>query len=150
MRPIKRCSKTRRYQKLKEVDLEADRKILSEIHVKMLVDQNTDVDEEMSYIAEDAVLIPPNGPLIEGKEVFEALIKDLTKTEWDLGKPGRGVRTLEISASGDLAYDIGKYDIVNKTPAGPVRQKGYFVTLYKKIEGQWKFTGQIWNNIEPT
>ena len=118
MRPIKRCSKTRRYQKLKEVDLEADRKILSEIHVKMLVDQNTDVDEEMSYIAEDAVLIPPNGPLIEGKEVFEALIKDLTKTEWDLGKPGRGVRTLEISASGDLAYDIGKYDIVNKTPAG--------------------------------
>jgi len=134
---------------LKEVDLEADRKILSEIHVKMLVDQNTDVNEEMSYIAEDAVLVPPNGPLIEGKEVFEALIKNMKKTEWDIGKPGRGVKTLEISASGDLAYDIGKYDIVNKTPEGPVRSKGYFVTLYKKIEGQWKFMGQIWNNIEP-
>jgi len=134
---------------LKEVDLEADRKILSEIHVKMLVDQNTDVNEEMSYIAEDAVLVPPNGPLIEGKEVFEALIKNMKKTEWDMGKPGRGVKTLEISASGDLAYDIGKYDIVNKTPEGPVRSKGYFVTLYKKIEGQWKFMGQIWNNIEP-
>ena len=134
---------------MKEVDLEADRKILSEIHVKMLVDQNTDVNEEMSYIAEDAVLVPPNGPLIEGKEVFEALIKNMKKTEWDMGKPGRGVKTLEISASGDLAYDIGKYDIVNKTPEGPVRSKGYFVTLYKKIEGQWKFMGQIWNNIEP-
>ena len=135
---------------MKEVDLEADRKILSELHVKMLVDQNTDVDEEMSYIAEDAILIPPNEPLIEGEEVFKALIKDMKKTEWDLGKPGRGVMTLEISASGDLAYDIGKYDIVNKTPDGPVRQKGFFVTLYKKIEGQWKFTGQIWNNLEPT
>ena len=118
--------------------------------MKMLVDQNTDVDEEMSYIAEDAILIPPNGPLIEGEEVFKMLIKDMKKREWDLGKPGRGVRTLEISASGDLAYDIGKYDIVNKTPEGPVRSKGHFVTLYKKIEGQWKFTGQIWNHIEPT
>lgn len=134
---------------MKEVDLEADRKILSEIHVKMLVDQNTDVNEEMSYIAEDAILIPPNRPLIEGKEVFEALIKNMKKTEWDLGKPGRGVKTLEISASGDLAYDMGKYDIVNKTPEGPIRSKGYFVTMYKKIEGQWKFMGQIWNNIEP-
>jgi len=147
---IQWCRKTRSYQELKEVDLEADRKILSEIHVKMLVDQNTDVDEEMSYIAEDVVLIPPSGPLIEGKEVIEALIKDMKKTEWDLGKPGRGVRTLEISASGDLAYDIGKYDIVNKTPEGDVRERGYFVTLYKKIEGQWKFMGQIWNNIEST
>ena len=135
---------------MKEVDLEADRKILSEIHVKMLVDQNTDVDEEMSYIAEDAFLIPPNGPLIEGKEVFEALIKDMKKTEWDLGKVGRGVKTLEISASGDLAYDMGQYNIVNKTPEGDVRERGYFVTLYKKIEGQWKFTGQIWNRFEPT
>jgi ketosteroid isomerase-like protein len=149
MRPTLWYGETRRYDELKEVDLEADRKILSEIHVKMLVDQNTDVNEEMSYIAEDAVLVPPNGPLIEGKEVFEALIKNMKKTEWDLGKPGRGVKTLEISASGDLAYDIGKYDIVNKTPEGPVRSKGYFVTLYKKIEGQWKFMGQIWNNIEP-
>jgi ketosteroid isomerase-like protein len=130
---------------LEEVDLEAD----SKMHVKMLVDQNTDVNEEMSYIAEDAILIPPNRPLIEGKEVFEALIKNMKKTEWDLGKPGRGVKTLEISASGDLAYDIGKYDIVNKTPEGPLRSKGHFVTLYKKIEGQWKFMGQIWNNIEP-
>jgi ketosteroid isomerase-like protein len=135
---------------LNKIDLEADRKILSELHVKMLVDQNTDVDEEMSYIAEDAILIPPNEPLIEGEEVFKALLKDMKKTEWDLGKPGKGVMTLEISASGDLAYDIGKYDIVNKTPDGPVRQKGFFVTLYKKIEGQWKFTGQIWNNLEPT
>ena len=150
MCPIQWCRKTRSYQEVKEVDLEADRKILSELHVKMLVDQNTDVDEEMSYIAEDAILIAPNEPLIEGEEVFKALIKDMKKTEWDLGKPGRGVMTLEISASGDLAYDIGKYDIVNKTPDGPVRQKGFFVTLYKKIEGQWKFTGQIWNNLEPT
>jgi len=136
IRPIIGYIEIRRADDLKEIDLEADRKVLSEIHVKMLVDQKTDVDEEMSYIAEDAILIPPNGPLIEGKEVFEALIKDMTKTEWDLGKPGRGVRTLEISASGDLAYDIGKYDIVNKTPEGPVRSKGHFVTLYKKIEGQ--------------
>jgi len=135
---------------LNDIDLEDDRKILSELQVKILADQNSDFDEAMSHMAEDAFLIPPDGPLIEGKDVFKAIFKEMQKTEWDLGKPGRGVRTLEISASGDLAYDIGEYDMVNKTPDGPVRQKGYYVTLFKKIEGQWKFTGQIWNNIEPT
>ncbi len=150
MCPIQWCRTTRSYQEVKEVDLEADRKRLSEIHVKMLVDQNTDVKEEMSYIPEDAFLIPPNGPIIEGKEAFISLLQDMKKTEWDLGKLGRAVKTLEISASGDLAYDMGQYNIVNKTPRGDVRERGYFVTLYKKIEGQWKFMGQIWNNIEPT
>jgi ketosteroid isomerase-like protein len=135
---------------LKGVDLEAERKILSELHVKMLVDQNTDAEEEMSYISDDAFLIPPNGPPIEGKEVFESMIQDMKKTEWDLGKPGRGIKTLEISASGDLAFDMGQYNVVNKTPEGDIREQGYFVTLYKKIEGQWKLMGQIWNNIEPT
>ena len=44
---------------MKGVIIEADRKILSELHVKMLVDETTDVNEEMKYIAEDAILIPP-------------------------------------------------------------------------------------------
>ncbi|MFB0558107.1 MAG: hypothetical protein ACETVY_03210 [Candidatus Bathyarchaeia archaeon] len=44
---------------MKGADIEADRKILSELHVKMLVDETTDVNEEMKYIAEDAILIPP-------------------------------------------------------------------------------------------
>jgi hypothetical protein len=37
--------------------------------------------------------------------------------------------------------------MVNKRPEGPVEEQGYFVTLYKKIDGDWKFVCQIWNNL---
>ena len=136
---------------MKEVDIEAEKKILRELHVKMLLDHTTDVDEEMKYIAEDAWVIPPNSPLVEGAEALRELCNEMVGTKvLDMGVPGRGIMRLEISASGDLAYDIGRFRIVNQGPEGPIEEKGYFVTLYKKIDGQWKFAGQIWNNINST
>jgi len=134
---------------MKEVDIEADKKILRELHVKMLLDHTTDVDEEMRYIAEDAMLIPPNSPPIEGAKAIRKACNMMVKTKvLDMGVPGRGVMRLEVSSSGDLAYDIGRFRIVNQGPEGPVEEKGYFVTLYKKVDGQWTFMGQIWNNIK--
>jgi ketosteroid isomerase-like protein len=132
---------------MKEVDIEADRKILTELHSKMLVDETTDIEEEMKYFTKDAMVIPPHGPPIKGVDALREAIKEMMKTDWDLGTPGRGVQKLEVAASGDLAYDIGRFRMVNKRPEGPVEEQGYFVTLYKKIEGEWKFVCQIWNNL---
>lgn len=132
---------------MKEVDIEAEKRLLERLHHEMLVDHNTDIDEAMKHLAEDAILIPPNSPPIEGARAIIEVAKAMTGTEMDLGDR-RGPDRMEISASGDLAYDIGRFRIVSKTPEGPVEEKGYFVTLYKKIDGQWKFMGQIWSNIK--
>lgn len=134
---------------MSDIDIEADRRILSELHSKLLVDENTDVDEEMKYFVEDTILIPPNAPPVTGLSTIREAVKEMVKTDWDLGVPGRGVLKLEISASGDLAYDIGRYKIVNKRTKGSVEERGYFVTLYKKMDGEWRFMGQIWNSIKP-
>ena len=134
---------------MSDVDIEADRKILSELHTKLLVDEDTDVEEEMKHFVEDTILIPPNAPPVKGIRAIREAVKEMVKTDWDLGDPGRGVLNLEISASGDLAYDVGRYKMVNKRPEGSFEERGYFVTLYKKIDGDWKFMGQIWNSIKP-
>jgi len=134
--------------KIEKADIEAEKKLLRELHVKMLVDHTTDVEEEMKYFAEDAMLIPPNGPPIKGLETIREACKAMVQTKWDLGTPGLGLKTVEVSASGDLAYDIGRFHMVNERPEGPVEEKGYYVTLYKKIDGEWKFVCQIWNNIQ--
>lgn len=134
---------------MSEVDIEADRRILTELHTKLLVNENTDVNEEMKYFVEDTILIPPNSPPVKGLNTIREAIKEMVKTDWDLGTPGRGVLKLEIASSGDLAYDIGRYKLVNKRPEGPAEERGYFVTLYKKINDEWKFMGQMWNSIKP-
>jgi len=135
-------------QKEDKIDLEAEKRILYDIHVKMMLDHTTDVDEEMQYMTEDAILIPPNSHPIEGAEAIRKACSQMVKTKViSMGKRDRGPSRVEIASSGDLAYDIGKFQIVSQGPEGPVEEKGYYVTLYKKIGGQWKFLGQIWNNI---
>ena len=130
---------------LKEVDIEAEKNILTRIHREMLVDHTSNIDDVMKYVAEEAVLIPSNSPIIEGAKAIRELVKEMVKTK--VISMSGGVTRLEIGKSGDLAYDIGHFRIVNQRPEGPIEEEGYFVTLYKKIDGQWKFMGQIWNNV---
>lgn len=132
---------------LTDIDLDAEKKKLRELHVKMLVDHKTDVEKEMSYIAEDAFVIPPIGPLITGEDTIREVLKQMVQTEVvSMGDRQHGPSNVWISKSGDLAYDQGKFKMARKGPDGIVEEKGYYVTLYKKVNDQWKFVGQIWNN----
>lgn len=132
---------------MKEVDIEAEKNILTRIHHEMLVDHTSNIDDVMKYVAEEAVVIPPNSPIIEGPGAIREAVKELVKTK--VISMSGGVTRLEVSKSGDLAYDVGHFRVVNQGPEGPIKEEGYFVTLYKKIDGQWKFMGQIWNNVNP-
>ncbi|MDH5201060.1 MAG: DUF4440 domain-containing protein [Candidatus Bathyarchaeota archaeon] len=130
------------------VNIEKEKQKLKDLHIKMLVDHKTDVDEEMSYIADDAVLVPPNMPTITGARAIREALNAMVQTEVEsLGDRSRGPDTIEVAASGDIAYDIGRYVIVNRGPEGPVKQKGRYITVYKKVDGQWKFAGQAWNDV---
>lgn len=133
---------------MKEVDIEAEKEILRELHVKMLADHNTDVDEEMSYMAEDTILIPPDMPAIVGYNAVKSALEQMVQTKvLSLGDRTHGPDKIEVAASGDLAWDVGKFVIVTEGPEEPVEQKGHYITIYKKIDGQWKFMGQSWNNV---
>jgi ketosteroid isomerase-like protein len=131
-----------------QIDFETEKNILKDIHVKMLVDHNTDVDEEMSYMAEEAFIIPPSGPPITGTDTIKNVLRQMVKTEIvSFGDRQHGPSKVWISSSGDLAFDRGRFKIMSSGPNGPVEEKGYYVTLYKKVDNQWKFVGQIWNNV---
>ena len=131
---------------MKKIDLEREKEILRDIHVKMLVDHKTDVDMEMSYIAENAILLPPNGPTIIGAEAIRKALEGMVMNKVDYGTP-IGPKWVEISESGDLAYDFGTYRIKTKQKEKTIIEQGNYVTLYKKIDGKWKFMCQSWNNI---
>jgi ketosteroid isomerase-like protein len=130
------------------ISSKAEKRKLKDIHTKMLLDHKTNVEKEMTYIADDAFVIPPNGTIITGEDTIREVLKQMVKTEIvSLGDRHHGPSKVWISKSGDLAYDQGKFKIDSKGPNGIVEEKGYYVTLYKKVDDQWKFVGQIWNNI---
>jgi uncharacterized protein (TIGR02246 family) len=97
---------------------------------------------------EDAVEMPPNGPMVKGRAAIE---------KYYTGVMGSGTKLttftithLESHASGDTAYDVGTYN-QSLTPAGgaPVSDSGKYVVLLKKAGGAWKVAYAIYNSDSP-
>lgn len=129
-----------------KVDVEAEKRKIRELNIKLLVDHNRDVDDELSYFVDNAILMPPNAPPIVGVKAIRPVIEGMIKNKINLGTP-KGPDWIVVSESGDLAYDFGKYSVKTQRPDGLVTEKGYYISLYKKIDGQWKFAGQSWSNL---
>ncbi len=105
-------------------------------------------DGYASFTTEDAVLLPPNGARVDGRDAVRALILSYTQAEefsitWEA--------RVEVSAAGDLAYSMGTYEYSLKDAEGnPVSDNGKSVDIWKKQpDGSWKVAVVIWNSDGP-
>ncbi|MBA7538256.1 hypothetical protein ES705_30530 [subsurface metagenome] len=124
---------------LSEDDVEAIEGIIQQYAQAM---QAKDLNAWMGLWTEDAVMMPPNSPALEGRE---AIIQDLmagpAPTEFVLD-------VLDIDGTGDVAYVRGTYSIT-MTVAGvpePVRYNGNYLSIFKKQpDATWLFAVDTWN-----
>jgi len=56
---------------------------------------------------------------------------------------------IQISESGDLAIQTGQYHVTGAGPKGEGEDKGRFVTVWKKVDGQWKVAHDIGSTTMP-
>lgn len=82
-----------------------------------------------SFYAEDATLLPPGAPPVQGKaaikEFWAGFVASVKPSDLELN-------TTQVDASGDLAYGIGAYAF----SAGGVRHTGkYLVALRRQPDG---------------
>ena len=106
-------------------------------------------DGYASFVTEDAVWLPPNAALVEGRDAVRAWALPFTEAEeFSVTWEATGV---EVSAAGDLAYSMGTYEYSLKDAEGnPVSDKGKFVDIWKKqADGSWKAAIGIWNSDQP-
>jgi ketosteroid isomerase-like protein len=93
-----------------------------------------DVDGTCSFFADDFV-IPYGDSLRDKKWYREFLMERISEgTAWKMYLPER----LEVSASGDLAYAVGYYDMARNAEAKAEKHCGLDV-LKKQKDGSWKF-----------
>ena len=107
--------------------------------------QSKNVDKTVSFYAEDGSVLPANAPKATGKEQIRAVWAHLlTELKADVSfAPTK----IEVSKSGDLAYDIGTYELKVKDPQGKaVTEIGKYVVVWKKqSDKQWKVMADIFN-----
>lgn len=91
---------------------------------------------------EDALLFPPNTPLIKGREAIAEF--------FEAGKtPGATLwlKDAESSVTGDNAFKWGHYKV--KIADGTVVDKGRYMETRKKVDGAWLIDRDIYSSALP-
>jgi len=131
-----------------KVDLEAEKAILSEIHAKTRVSKSTNIEEEMNYIYDETFFIPPTSKPIVGTDAIRKMFLETMKTSGQsMGDPKRGHTDFWMSASGDLAVNRGHFKVMKNESNETTLDEGYYITVYRKVNGKWKLLGEMWNSI---
>jgi uncharacterized protein (TIGR02246 family) len=109
-----------------------------------------DVEKFAMYYTDDASVLLPNAPVINGKEGIKAALKPML-ADPNFALSFQGTRA-EASKGGDLVWTVGTYTMTVSDPKTkkPVTDKGKYLTVYKKqADGTWKAIADMINTDMP-
>ncbi len=95
------------------------------------------LDGVMPFYVDDAIFLPPNSPMVIGKEAIREASASIDSPGFSISwKPMK----VEVAQSGELGYAIGNFEGNIVDSAGNlVPVKGKYVEIWKKqADGSWK------------
>ncbi len=104
-----------------------------------------DVGEILGIYAENSVFMPPNQPIIRGKDALKAFYDDLLKS----GASGLKLNVGEISGHGPLAYQSGTYEMEVTSASASTRDRGKYLFVARKYNDVWRYEYTMWNSDLP-
>ena len=94
-----------------------------------------------SLYAEDAVVMPPNEPMVRGRANIQARLQREFKDGVKLQ-----LTPTESTISGAQAFEAGTVTVT--LPGGRTEKEKYLV-VYKRVGTDWKIAFDIWNSDTP-
>lgn len=106
-----------------------------------------DTETIAGLYTEDGLVMPPGAPQAQGPEAVGAAWAELMELpEFSLTfEP----TTIEVAEAGDMAYDVGTYQLSFESEDGPVQDVGKYVVVWVKEDGEWKAAADIFNSDGP-
>jgi ketosteroid isomerase-like protein len=107
------------------------------------------VEAWVAFYTKDAVVLPPNDKVANGRESARKSVGDL------LALPGLSIdwkpTQVVVARSGDMAYVTGAYSITFKDPSGAaIADKGKLLEVWaKQADGKWMCSADTWNSDLP-
>ena len=113
--------------------------------------QAEDVPALLALCADDIVLMPPDAPIVRGKQALEESYRSLfeqsaVKATW----PVEG--TEEIVVANDWAFHMSEFTVrmSPKTGGEATEEYGKLIMIFQRQpDGSWKFAREIWNRNSP-
>ena len=107
-----------------------------------------DLDAVVAFMTEDGETLAPNEPAARGKDAIRASWKTL------LGLPDLIIKwepkRVQVATSGEIGYTSGTWTLTFTGPDGkPVSDHGKYLEVWKKIDGKWKCSSDMYNSDVP-
>jgi len=90
--------------------------------------------------AEDAQLLPPNEPIVNGRKA----IGESWQGAISAGIKGMKLETTSVEGKDDLAYEQGIYTVSDA--AGKTLETGKFIVVWKRINNRWMLYRDMWSS----
>ncbi len=135
-------------QQAEQLDLEQVRNVINEASSKWTEAFNQgDASGVVALYADDAVILPPNNTMIQGKEGIEKFWNGMMQ----MGVKDVSLTTVNLDGSGNVVYEIGKYSLsIEAEGQEMMRDSGKYIVVWKRHEdGSWKIHADIWNSSMP-
>ncbi|MGQ0815007.1 MAG: YybH family protein [Gemmatimonadota bacterium] len=132
-----------------EVDVMAEEQAIRELNRQWSsAATSRDIEKALTFYAPGGAALWPESPLATGTDALRAL--------WKKGLDTPGLASLAfvsekitIAASGELAVDQGRVEVGLDTPEGQITFLEKYITVWKKVDGQWKALYDMYNTNEP-
>ena len=108
-----------------------------------------DVEKTASYYSDDALVLPPNSPTLQGKAAARGMWQGM------FSAPGFGggwkATKVDVATSGDFGYVTGTYEMNETDATGkPKTDKGKYLEVWKKqADGTWKCVADMFSSDLP-
>lgn len=99
------------------------------------------LDKVIEFYVDNSVLMPPNKPLLRGRETVKAFYNDQVSRGGELR-----MDVEEVEGHGPLAYESGTYSI---TYEGGERDRGKYIRVLRNMAGTWRTEKTIWSSDLP-
>ena len=131
-----------------QVDFESEDQAIRSISIKWLeLSKSRDAAGIAALFTEDAVLIRQDQQPVGQTAIQEFLTEYMelnpeAVSNWSTDR-------VDIATSGDLAIEYGSWTTTSLGPNGTEEDYGKFVTIYRKVDGTWKISGDIGQSTKP-
>jgi ketosteroid isomerase-like protein len=101
-----------------------------------------------SYYDENAVILPPNMPMVKGKADIEKTMRGWMQSGMKMKEFAS--TTISVEGAGDFAVELGRYFQTFEMGGKVIADSGKFVAVWRKqVDGSWKVAYDIWTTDIP-
>jgi ketosteroid isomerase-like protein len=105
------------------------------------------IDTIIGTYADNSVFMPPNAPMLRGREPLKSFFDDIFRR----GATDLKMESETVVGHGPLAYQAGTYSMMYADPSkvASVRDRGKYLLVLRRMSGTWRTEYTIWASDLP-